>query len=260
MVFKRGGSMATEYAVSDESLIAASILGSVAVKQRLLSQVCQLKQVADVLIDAYRAGRKLLIFGNGGSACDAQHIAGEFVGRFGLDRRPLPAEALTANMCVLTAIGNDFGFDQVFARQVAASGNRGDVALGISTSGNSANVVEGLRTARQLQLITIGLTGQDGGQVKSEVKYWVAVPSQETPRVQEAHILIGHIWSELVEAALFSESVKTSRDHLEPTTHALRLNGHGDGLAVLHEAHDTVSQPSLHQEHKNGPVCEVQRA
>lgn len=186
-----------------EELIRLRIETSIGVKQKLLEQTYLLAQVAEVMIKAYRAGKKVLLFGNGGSAADAQHIAAELVGKYYMDRKPLPAEALTVNTSLLTAIGNDYAFDQIFARQVEAVGNAGDIAIGISTSGNSPNVIKGVRAAKRKGMITVGLTGADGGRLKNEVDYCICVPSEDTPRIQEAHILIGHIWCELIEQALF---------------------------------------------------------
>jgi D-sedoheptulose 7-phosphate isomerase len=144
-------------------------------------------------------GGKLLLFGNGGSAADAQHIAAEFVGRFAIERAALPAFALSVNTSCVTAIGNDYGFDQVFARQIEAFGKPGDVALGISTSGNSPNVLLGLAKAREVGLITVALTGDSECKMKNDADYCICVPSRETPRIQECHILIGHAIAELVE-------------------------------------------------------------
>jgi D-sedoheptulose 7-phosphate isomerase len=191
-----------------EALIQQRIRTSIAVKQELLKQSALLAQVAEKLIEAYEAGKKILLFGNGGSAADAQHIAAELVGKYYMDRRPLPAEALTVNTSSLTAIGNDYAFERIFARQVEALGNPGDVAIGISTSGNSPNVIEAIRAAKKKGMITIGLTGAEGGRLKNEVDYCICVPSKDTPRIQEAHILIGHIWCELIERALFGNEDK----------------------------------------------------
>ena len=148
----------------------------------------------------------MLLFGNGGSAADAQHIAAEFVGRYYLDRPALPAQALTVNTSSLTAIANDYDYDQIFSRQIEAFGQAGDVAIGISTSGNSRNIVEALRVAKRKDMVTVGMTGESGGQLKVEVDYCICVPSRDTPRIQEAHILVGHILSELVEQAIFGGS------------------------------------------------------
>lgn len=190
----------------EEELVRQRIETSITVKRTLLQQASQLSQVAEVLIKAYQAGRKIFLFGNGGSAADAQHIAAELVGKYYLDRKPLPAAALTVNTSSLTAIANDYAFDQIFARQIEAMGNAGDIAIGISTSGNSPNIIEGVRTAKRCGMITVGLTGADGGRLKGEVDYCICVPSKDTPRIQEAHILIGHIWCELVEQVIFGKS------------------------------------------------------
>jgi D-sedoheptulose 7-phosphate isomerase len=156
-------------------------------------------QAAVVMADCLRAGGKLLFFGNGGSAADAQHLAAEFVGRFVLERRGLPAVALTTDSSILTAIGNDYGFDRVFSRQIEALGQAGDVAFGISTSGNSPNVIAAFKQARSQQLKTIGLAGKDGGQMRRCCDIPLIVTSTNTARVQECHITIGHLLCELAE-------------------------------------------------------------
>lgn len=143
--------------------------------------------------------------GNGGSAADAQHIAAEFSGRFYLDRDPLPAEALHTNTSFLTTVANDYSYEQVFSRMVKAVGRPGDVLIGISTSGNSNNVMLALKTARQKKMVTVGLTGQGGGKMKALCDYSFQVPSGDTPRIQESHILIGHIIAEIVEKELFGK-------------------------------------------------------
>ncbi len=155
--------------------------------------------IAQVLCAALDSGHKILLFGNGGSAADAQHIACEWIGRFHRERRPLPAIALTTDSSALTSIANDYGFDQVFARQLRALGGKGDVAVAISTSGNSANVLEAVREANEAGMLTVGLTGGDGGRLASEVKYNLNVPHASTPRIQEIHIMIGHILCSLVD-------------------------------------------------------------
>lgn len=144
-------------------------------------------------------GNKVLLYGNGGSAADAQHIAAEWVGRFMRERRPLPAIALTTDTSILTATGNDYGFDQIFARQVRALGRKGDIAMAISTSGDSMNVIVATDVAREMGLITVGLTGRDGGKLGSRVQYHLNVPHTLSPRIQEVHIMIGHILCELVD-------------------------------------------------------------
>jgi D-sedoheptulose 7-phosphate isomerase len=147
-------------------------------------------------------GNKVLLFGNGGSAADAQHIAAEWVGRFSRERRPLAAIALTTNTSILTSVGNDYGYGQVFTRQIRALARPGDVAIAISTSGNSANVCEATAVAREMGLITVGLTGSDGGKLGAAVQYHLHVPHKSSARVQEVHIMIGHILCELVDENL----------------------------------------------------------
>jgi D-sedoheptulose 7-phosphate isomerase len=187
------------------ALIRRRIEACIEVKKGLLRQNELLAQVAEQLIEAYKAGKKMLVFGNGGSAADAQHIAAELLGKYYLHRQALPAAALTVNTSSLTAIANDYAFEQVFSRQIEALGNSGDVAVGISTSGNSPNVVEGLCAAKRRGMTTVGLTGEDGGRLKAVADYCICVPSRDTPRIQEAHILIGHILCEFVEQALFGQ-------------------------------------------------------
>ena len=191
-----------------------SIEASIAVKQFLLADadvIAGLARVTEILIAAFRRGNKPLLFGNGGSAADAQHIAAEFVGRFAFNRPALPALALSVNTSCVTAIGNDYGFDLAFARQIEALGSVGDVAIGISTSGNSPNVVQGMATAQKMGLRTVALTGASGGKLKAAVEYCLCAPSNETPRIQECHILMGHIISELVEQTIFHEQSSVSR-------------------------------------------------
>lgn len=167
-------------------------------------------KVSKILVTALKQGNKALLFGNGGSAADAQHIAAELVGRFAFDRPALPALALSVNSSCVTAIGNDYGFDRVFSRQLEALARSGDVAFGISTSGNSPNVSLALTTARSMGLHTIALTGRTGGSLLNKVDHCICVPSEETPRIQECHILIGHIISELVERGIFHEEGRVS--------------------------------------------------
>lgn len=195
-------------ATNFEPRVRRSIQASIAVKQLLLNDsamVSDMARVSEILVDAFRKGNKPLLFGNGGSAADAQHIAAEFVGRFAFDRPPLPALALSVNTSAVTAIGNDYGFDLLFARQVEALGRPGDVAIGISTSGNSPNVLQGISVAKKLGLHTVALTGASGGKLKGAADFCLCAPSNETPRIQECHILIGHIISELVEGTIFHE-------------------------------------------------------
>jgi D-sedoheptulose 7-phosphate isomerase len=179
---------------------------SIELKQRVLeTQGPQVVAAAEILTRVFKAGGKALIFGNGGSAADAQHLAAEFVNRFQVERPPLAALALTTDTSILTAVANDYDFKQVFAKQVRALGKPGDLAWGISTSGNSANVVAGLEAARDLGLKTLALSGGDGGPVAAAADFALIVPSRNTPRVQEVHITIGHVLCDLVDFLLFPE-------------------------------------------------------
>ena len=162
-----------------------------------------LHQVVRQSVDTLRSGGKILLCGNGGSASDAQHIAAELSGRFNRDRPALDAVALTANTSALTAIANDYGYEDVFARQVEAHGRPGDLLLGISTSGNSPNVLKAILKAKELGLNTVALTGEEGGKLKDVSHFWMAVPSKDTPRIQEGHILIGHILCAMIEDSFF---------------------------------------------------------
>src|SRR6266478_3630924 len=196
-----------------EQRIGKLIEASIATKQSLLERVDILTTVAkasEILVSALRQGNKVLLFGNGGSAADAQHIAAELVGRFAFDRPALPALALSVNSSCVTAIGNDYGFEKVFSRQLEALARPGDIAIAISTSGNSTNVLHAISTARKIGLKTIGLTGRSGGNLRNAVDYCICVPSNETPRIQECHILVGHIISELVEREIFHEEGSVS--------------------------------------------------
>ena len=177
---------------------------SIEAKQAFLqSNMDQLERVVREIVEALREGRKVLLFGNGGSAADAQHLAAEFVNRFFYDRGALAAIALTTDSSVITSISNDYAYEQIFSRQIEALGKEGDIAIGISTSGNSPNVLFGLQKARQMGLITIAFSGGTGGKMKTAADISLIVPAQETPRIQEVHITIGHIICELVEEALF---------------------------------------------------------
>jgi len=181
-------------------ILRANIERSIEVHSRLMGACLPaLTAGADALIAAYRTGHKALFFGNGGSAADAQHLAAEFVGRYLLQRDPLPALALNANSSAVTAIANDYGYDQVFARQLEALAVAGDVAVAISTSGNSPSVIEGILCARRMGLFTVALTGGTGGRLRDLVDVLLAVPSKETPRIQECHILMGHALCDTVE-------------------------------------------------------------
>ena len=186
--------------------IKQQIRKSAELKLKLLESTGLLEDIekaSQVIITAFRTNHKLMVAGNGGSAADAQHIAAEFVNKFNFDRPGLPAIALTTDTSILTSVGNDSSFLQVFARQVSALGNEGDVFIGISTSGNSSNIIEALREAGNKKIVTIGITGATGGSMKDLCDICLMVPSDETPRIQEAHILIGHIICSIVEEELF---------------------------------------------------------
>jgi D-sedoheptulose 7-phosphate isomerase len=160
-------------------------------------------RVVEAVTGALKAGNKILLFGNGGSAADAQHIAGEFVNRFIIERPPLPAIALSTDTSIITSIGNDYDFSEIFSKQIRAIGQTGDVAWGISTSGKSPNVIKALETAKKMGLVTIGFTGRDGGDIARMVDYSLNVSSNSTPRVQEVHITVAHVICEMVDFKLF---------------------------------------------------------
>ena len=162
----------------------------------------RIQQLANLLTETFRKGNKVLLFGNGGSAMDASHIAAEFVGRYRRERVPLAAIALSADQATLTCIANDYGYDEVFARQIQALGRKGDMAIGISTSGNSPNVLKGLQAARALGLVTVGWTGGSGGKLVGQADHIFMVPSTVVARIQETHITLGHALCELVDEAL----------------------------------------------------------
>jgi D-sedoheptulose 7-phosphate isomerase len=191
-----------------ERRVRQVIEASLATKQALLESaevVSAVARVSELLAEALRQGNKVFLFGNGGSAADAQHIAAELIGRFAMERPALPAIALSVNSSCVTAIANDYGFEQVFSRQLEALGRPGDVAVGISTSGKSPNVALALAAARKMKLHTVALTGRSGGTLRGNVEHCICVPSDDTPRIQECHVLIGHIISELVEREIFRE-------------------------------------------------------
>ncbi len=189
-----------------EKIIVDAMENSISVKSNILRNqalIDTISQVCMEIINTFRKGGKVLLCGNGGSAADAQHIAAELSGRFYIDREPLFAEALHVNTSYLTAVANDYSYEDVFSRIVRAKGKPGDILIGISTSGNSPNILKAVETANKIGLITIGLTGQTGGKMKDLCKYVINVPSTDTPRIQEAHITIGHIICEIVEKELF---------------------------------------------------------
>ena len=194
--------------MNGEQCIADQIRASISTKQAILSDEGLMRNIAaaaQMIVDAYEQGKKTLLAGNGGSAADAQHIAGEFVSKFYFDRPGIASIALTTDTSIITAIGNDYGYDKLFSRQIQAQGSAGDVFIGISTSGNSANLVEALRMCGQKGIKTIGLTGFTGGEMDSMCDLCIKVPSGETPRIQESHILIGHIICCIVEEKLFGD-------------------------------------------------------
>jgi len=169
----------------------------------------RIAQTAEIIAHGVRNGRKILFFGNGGSAADAQHLAAEMVGRFGPDRSALAAMSLATDTSILTAVGNDYGYDHVFSRQIEALGHAGDTAIAISTSGNSPSVLHALDVARANGLFTVGFTGETGGQMTDRAEVLFCVPSRQTPRIQETHILLGHIICELIDRELFPEAYPT---------------------------------------------------
>ena len=188
------------------SKIKSIITSSIEVKNKILTDeffIKRIEEVSDLIANAFENGHRLYLCGNGGSAADAQHLAAEFTGRFYSDREPLPAEALHVNTSFLTAVANDYSYDQIYERAIKAHGRKGDVLIGLSTSGNSKNIVKAFETARAKGIITVGFTGEDGGALRELSDHLINIPSSVTPRIQEAHILVGHIICELVEAAIF---------------------------------------------------------
>jgi D-sedoheptulose 7-phosphate isomerase len=168
-----------------------------------------IESVSKACIKCFESGGKVLLAGNGGSAADAQHIAGEFVSRFAFDRPGLPAIALTVDTSILTAIGNDYGYEKLFARQIQALGREGDIFIAHSTSGRSPNIIAALEQANELGLISVGLTGNKKGSMKDLCNYLIEVPSSDTPKIQEGHLVIGHILCGLVESAIFKKESKS---------------------------------------------------
>lgn len=191
-----------------QDLIRAAFTESIRVKETFLNEHGEtIESVARLCADALTNGHKLLFFGNGGSAADAQHLAAEFVNRFRMERRPLPALALTVDTSAITAIGNDYSFEEIFSKQVEALGQTGDIAIAISTSGNSPNVLRAIEACGDAGCFVVGFTGGDGGSMKNHVDFLLNVSaSRETARIQETHILVGHMICELVDRILFPES------------------------------------------------------
>ncbi len=186
---------------------------SIETKRQILSDerlLDTIRRSAERCIEAFRNGNKVLFCGNGGSAADAQHLAAEFSGRFYYDRPPLPSEALHVNTSYLTAVANDYSYEEVYSRIVMGSGRRGDILIGLSTSGNSENIIRAFRAARMIGMTTISLTGMTGGKLKEISDLLINIPSTDTPRIQESHIMVGHIICELVESEMFPVS-NTSR-------------------------------------------------
>lgn len=182
--------------------ILKSFEESAAAKKAVVqTQAAEIERAAGWIVECLRAGGKLFFFGNGGSASDSQHLAAEFVGRYEKERRGLPAIALTTDTSILTAVGNDYSFETIFSRQIEALGRKGDLAFGLSTSGNSPNVLMGIQRAREAGLRTVALTGRDGGKLKTAADLSIVVPVQKTSRIQECHILIGHVLCELADEA-----------------------------------------------------------
>jgi len=189
--------------------IKTIIANSINVKNKILADDKLLQIVKDcvsVIVTAFQKGNKVLFCGNGGSAADAQHLAAEFSGRFYIDRNALPAEALHCNTSYITAVGNDYGYDVIYSRMIKGIGNKGDVLVGLSTSGNSKNIISAFETAKEKEMITIAFTGESGGKLKKLSDFLINVPSDDTPRTQESHIMLGHIICQLVEEIYFAET------------------------------------------------------
>ena len=187
--------------------IAGIIKASIDTKQQILEDELLLHSINSCIhkiVLAFKSGNKVLFCGNGGSAADAQHLAAEFSGRFYIDRKALPAEALHCNTSYLTAVANDYSFDVIYSRLIEGIGLPGDILIGLSTSGNSKNIIKAFETAKEKGMVTIGFTGMTGGQLKSLSDYLINIPSTDTPRIQESHILVGHIICQLVEEKIFN--------------------------------------------------------
>jgi len=194
-----------------QSTIKNIIGNSISVKQEILNStdfIKKIEAVSDLLIDTFNKGNKVWFCGNGGSAADAQHIAAELSGRFYFDRPPLPAEAMHVNSSYVTAVGNDYGYDEIYARYLRGAGSKGDVLIGISTSGNSGNILKAQKVAKEMGIKIVSLTGETGGEMKDLSEFLLNIPSTDTPRIQESHILVGHIVCEMVEESLFAEKYK----------------------------------------------------
>ncbi|MEN8256510.1 MAG: D-sedoheptulose 7-phosphate isomerase [Thermodesulfobacteriota bacterium] len=187
-----------------QTIIKDSLAGSLAAQENFVAQSSDaLETAVELVIKCFDTGGKLLLFGNGGSAADAQHLAAEFVNRFLINRRPLPALALTTDTSILTSVGNDFSYDDIFAKQISALGKKEDIAFGISTSGNSANVIAAFVEAKKIGMKTVALTGCNGGKIKGNVDLLLNVPADHTPHIQETHLWIEHIICQLVDEKMF---------------------------------------------------------
>ena len=189
--------------------ITRSISDSIAAKQAILNNpelLQTIQEVADTMITALRSGNRVLWCGNGGSAADAQHLAAELSGRFYYDRPPLNSEALHCNTSYLTAVANDYGYELIYSRMIDGACKQGDVLVGISTSGNSKNILNAFRKAKELGVVTVAMTGKTGGEMRQESDFLLNVPSMDTPRIQESHIMLGHIICEIVEAQMFPKA------------------------------------------------------
>lgn len=194
--------------MDDLTFIRTKIRESIDVKNALLSddQLIQtIENVASACIRCFQNDHKVFFCGNGGSAADAQHLAAEFTGRFYKDREPLFSEALHVNTSYLTAVANDYSYDEIYSRLIKGKGRKGDILFGISTSGNSSNIVRAFEMCRELEMVTVGMTGQSGGKLKRLSDFWINIPSDDTPRIQECHILVGHIICEMTEQFLFND-------------------------------------------------------
>lgn len=181
---------------------SADIKLSISRDEQMISQI---ETIAGLIVTAFQSGNSVYFCGNGGSAADAQHLAAEFSGRFYIDRKPLPSEALHCNSSFITAVGNDYGYENVYSRLIEGVGKPGDVLVGISTSGNSPNILKAFEVARSKNMVTVGLAGETGGKMVGAADHLIRIPSTDTPRIQEAHITVGHILCEIVESAIFGQ-------------------------------------------------------
>lgn len=191
------------------SKVKKIIQASIEVKEKVLQSeelIATIEKVVEVIVDAFQTGKHVYFCGNGGSAADAQHLAAEFSGRFYTDRKALPAEALHCNTSYMTAVANDYSYDVVYSRMIDGIGREGDVLVGLSTSGNSRNILKAFEKAREKKMITVGFTGDSGGAMRSWSDYLINIPSTDTPRIQESHIMAGHIICQLVEEKLFTHA------------------------------------------------------